>query len=341
MELDMDDDIQETESVGSFGEALREALSADTQDEAEVTTETETEVEASTEVEVEVLAEATDEDSEGEDLPDSLSAPDDWSDDDKALFGSATPEQQGFLLRRHKELEAGATRKFQEASDLRKRYEPLDDVLKPYEQQFLQAGATTPQVISQLLQLRQFAVTDPGGFAKWATAQAKTRGVQVEQPTSTNQYDDPEISDLKSQVDALRAEQQSAVRRQQEQAQRENAALIQSFQDEKDADGNDAHPHFDAVRAEMSGLMTSGAAPDLASAYEMSVRANPELYQKLLDEQLSAKEAALKDKSEQERKAKLATARKQPAKPGKAKGTVESKGLSIFDEVRERVQASK
>jgi hypothetical protein len=139
----------------------------------------------------------------------------------------------------------------------------------------------------QLLAAHKYLREDPQQALRWL---AKSYGVDltaVNDDTATeDEYADPQMKAMQQQI----AQLQGTITNQQQQAQnmqkQEVQAMIDNFQTAKDADGNLKHPHFDVVQNQMSGLISSGVAKDIASAYDMAVYANPETRAKVLDEQV-------------------------------------------------------
>jgi hypothetical protein len=67
---------------------------------------------------------------------------------------------------------------------------------------------------------------------------------------------------------------------------------VKQFEEAKDASGNPAYPHFEAVRNTMAQLLEAGLANDLSSAYEKSLRMNDELWKTEQEAKAKASEAA-------------------------------------------------
>ena len=100
---------------------------------------------------------------------------------------------------------------------------------------------------------------------------------------------------------------QTQAQQQQQAAVADTQQQIDNFAKATAEDGSLAHPHFDAVRTTMGGLIQSGVAQDMGSAYEMAVYANPELRGSLIDQQ-AEKVTAKQKQAENVRKAKRAQA---------------------------------
>lgn len=121
----------------------------------------------------------------------------------------------------------------------------------------------------------------------------------------------------------------------QTQQQRENAAIqseIESFKANA--------PYFEEVREQMAGLLQSGLAPDLKSAYDKAVRLNDDVFK-----QMQAQQAAEAEKSRQAELAKkkaTAVSTRSVAPTGQAKGGRGGNDLrsiiaSSFDELGGRI----
>ena len=111
---------------------------------------------------------------------------------------------------------------------------------------------------------------------------------QMEQPQA-----DPQVSALQTQLQQMQA--WILQRNQQEQA-REQASLHSEI---AQFSSDPANKHFEAVRAQMAGLLQSGMAQNLKEAYEQAIYANPQIRALVLAEQ----QAEASKKTEQAQKA--------------------------------------
>ena len=207
-------------------------------------------------------------------------------------------------MERYKAMEGDYTKKTQALSKYKKRNEALDEIYGPFRDDFQRAGMDEVAATRQLLAAHKYLREDPQQALKWL---AKSYGVDltaVNDDTATeDEYADPQMKAMQQQI----AQLQGTITNQQQQAQnmqkQEVQAMIDNFQTAKDADGNLKHPHFDVVQNQMSGLISSGVAKDIESAYEMAVYANPETRAKVLDEKVK-KETKQEVKAEAVQKAK-------------------------------------
>ena len=216
-----------------------------------------------------------------------LTAPKHWPKDEQEVFNSWDANVQHQVMDRYKAMEGDYTKKTQEIAKYRKRNEALDEIYGPFRDDFQRAGMDDVAATRQLLAAHKYLREDPQQALKWL---AKSYGVDltaVNDDTATeDEYADPQMKAMQQQI----AQLQGTITNQQQQAQnmqkQEVQAMIDNFQTAKDADGNLKHPHFDVVQNQMSGLISSGVAKDIASAYDMAVFANPETRAKVLDEQV-------------------------------------------------------
>jgi len=242
-----------------------------------------------------------------------VEAPSAWSAEEKAEFAKLPRAVQATVARREQDRERHFTQEAQKIAETRTRFAEIDRVLEPRRRDFAMSGMSEGAALSQLFALNDFATSDPAGFIAWF---AQVRGVDLgsldARPASMEAGEvvppiiEQRISSLEQR---LQAEKSAGAARQ-----------IEAFR------ANGAHPHFDAVRADMGALIQAGAATTLDEAYQKAVWANPQVREKMLADQRSADEA----KRMEAAKARAAAARKatgtQPrpngaGSPGQAQGT--------------------
>jgi hypothetical protein len=146
---------------------------------------------------------------------------------------SAPPEHRPFLEAELKKIEGNATKKFQEAAEYRKQWQPYEEL-----------GVTDvpPEQLQELLQLGQIA-KDPEQFDNWLRYMAQERGIlsqEGESPEDGAEEDDGEDIDLAEALQPLLEQmfeqrlgplQQSLAQQQQEQAvSQANQQLDQEFE---------------------------------------------------------------------------------------------------------------
>jgi hypothetical protein len=116
---------------------------------------------------------------------------------------------------------------------------------------------------------------------------ANDYGVNLGALTGQTGYD-PQFSQLAQELNQIKNQWSSfqSSQEQQEQVQLQNE--ITSFSNDK--------PYFDEVRETMAGLLQSGMADDLQSAYDKAIRLNDDVFQRVQAEQAQKSEAAQREK---------------------------------------------
>lgn len=286
---DTADDKQET-AASADDDASDEAESDDDESAGDAP-----EASESDEDEGEEAGEATDED-EGDDEPgEAVTAPEDWSAEDKAAFEKLPQEGRDVLLRTHKNLVADYTRKTTEIAPLRKALDPFRGEMQKHGLDEAQAMQHITSRAMTMFQYEQALQQNPKAVIQQL---AKQYGVEFgsESDTSTD-YVDPEVKRLQAKIDALEGKVvQTETQRQQAQQQE-----IQTQLDRFAAD----HPYFDDLKVTMGALMQAGRASTLDEAYEMAQWSHSDIRQKILDQQ----QAEAAKKAAEDRKRKVKTAR--------------------------------
>ena len=245
-----------------------------------------------------------------------ISAPKHWPKEEQEIFNAWDANVQHQVMDRYKAMEGDYTKKTQALAKYKKRNESLDEIYGPFRDDFQRAGMDEVAATRQLLAAHKYLREDPQQALKWL---AQSYGVDLkavnDDTAIEDEYADPQMKAMQQQI----AQLQGTITNQQQQAQnmqkQEVQAMIDNFQTAKDADGNLKHPHFDVVQNQMLGLISSGVAKDIESAYEMAVYANPETRAKVLEEKV-------KNETKQEVKAEaVQKAKKQQRVNVKGSGT--------------------
>lgn len=238
--------------------------------------------------------------------PGSNQPPQHWPEQDRQNFAKLAPEGQQFLLRRHSEMERDYQAKTQAAATAVQFTQSIAPIfqdpiingslqqarLSPYEAIGQWAGFhrramdPNPQVRQQLLmEMAQRMGLDPaaGGMSRQGP-QGQLSEDDLKDPAI--RYFADHIGQTQSQMQALRGELQrmenSVAERQQQEVLKVTRWSIDSFADEKDAQGNPKHPHFDAVLPTMIELYRANPQRDLQEAYDMAVWATPAIRSQLI-----------------------------------------------------------
>lgn len=249
----------------------------------------------------EVVAESTD----------ALQPLEKWPETVRTRFSSLDKETQQFLLDRESDVEKHLTKRSQELSETQKRFQRLEDVLKPYEEVAKTQGVDLTPHVAQALQHYMAYQRDPVSTLKTLIQASQ---LNAETLFGSNEPIDPATRALRTDLDKTKAEL-AQLKQGQSQAEVSNyAAQIQAFKDAKDESGQAKHPHFDRVRELMAPLVAQGKSLD--DAYSEVVWTIPEHRQ--------AQEKVAREKAEKEAKAKAERVRLDKLKSAKKAETLPS-----------------
>ena len=290
-----------------WAQALSETLSK-SQAAPEAKPETETK-EASTTSEVtstEAQTEKVEKTEVGEvrESQDALKPHERWSEEVKSYFSKLDKQGQQFLLDREKDVEGHLTKRTQELSETQKRYQKLDDVLKPFDEVARKSGVELTPHVAQALQYYFAYQRDPVSTVK---ALIQAQKLTPELLGLVDDGTDPNIKALRNQLDETRRELAGLKQGSIQAIESQYVSHITAFKDAKNEDGSAKYPHFESVRevmaplvAKFEGTMTPTEA--LAKAYEQAVWAIPEYR----DREIKAKqETAEKEAKKVAEKARL------------------------------------
>lgn len=258
------------------------------------------------------------------------------------------------LLKQYEEAHKFIGQRDNELGELRKRFEPLWEVLAPYEKQYALQGMTLQQGLGQLFQAAEFLRQSPDQAFPWIAQTYKPReaakvlqslaqswGVDLGAAAQDAPYVDPTVTSL---IQPLQNElQQLRQWRDQQETQGRTAqqtALIEelrSFEAATDDNGNPKHPHLRDVFDDMVKLAQAGYAKSIPEAYELACRVNPTVQERITAERAKAAE----DKARAEAAARSAAANKtaQAAATVTGKGTAGKVAPKSLEEAMEAAEA--
>jgi hypothetical protein len=292
---------------------------------------------AGDEVQTEVKQELDQSDDQPTDQPDdspaSLDPPERWSADDKATFAALPPEAQSLVLKREGDVESHLSKRTQELSDQGKQYAALNEVIEPRRQSLIVDYGSEAAGLNTLFALSDMATKDPAGFIQYF---AQQRGIDLESlQSTTDESVDPEINALRQELSQLRGTLTQTQQAEQHKHQGQLVQQVEAFSQEKDTEGELAHPHFESVREHMAALFNVNPDLTLKDAYEQSVWANPETRKGLQEAQTKTQEAQrltqAKAKAAAAEKAASTRPRASNGQFVEAKGTIEDTMTAVYD----------
>lgn len=229
-----------------------------------------------------------------------------------------------------------------EYGQLKKRFEPVADILAQAEQNYALRGMSLPQALNQLFTVQQQLEQNPDQMLPYLGAQFKPRnaaetiqalsqawGVDLGQVAQSAPYIDPTVRDMVMPLfNRVQQMEQSAWSREQDERRRQYQAVeneISAFEFAKDESGNPKHPYFRDVYQDMVVLVQMGRANNLNEAYEMATRYHPAA------QEARAKEAEAKALREAARTTSEAKQATQAARNinGSAKGNSQGGNLTM------------
>lgn len=208
-----------------------------------------------------------------------LEAPAMWNAKYKEMFAklAGTPEQREYAeawLNHYKEQQGYTTKKEQEAADLRKQFDPIREVLQPYEGYWQRQGMDTRQGLSQLLGWGQALASNP---QQTLMELAKLYQVNLAEAVQAQPYVDPQVQALQQELQQLRQSMQQVQQYPQQQEQNRVLEQLKAFETATDEQGNPKHPYYSRVFDQMVGLARGGLTQSIEDAYAKAVALNPEI----------------------------------------------------------------
>jgi len=210
--------------------------------------------------------------------------PSSWKKDYEEHWGKLDPTLQDYIQQREADYAKGVST-YKNQWDMAA---PIVEAIRPFEQTLKQNNMDPARWISQLGNAHsQLVYGSPEQKLQMFAQLANDYGVNLGQLTGQTGYD-PQFSQLAQELNQIKNQWTSFQSQQemQEQAQLQNE--IASFKDDK--------PYFDEVRETMAGLLQSGMANDLQSAYDKAIRLNDDVFQKVSATHAQKSEAAQREK---------------------------------------------
>ena len=233
----------------------------------------------------ESVTEASDDNYEQEEVKvETKPRPSSWKKDYEEHWGKLDPTLQDYIQQREADYAKGVST-YKNQWDMAA---PLVETIKQFEPLMNQYNIGPKEWISRLGRADMtLSQGSPEQKLQMFAQLANDYGVNLGQLTGQSGYD-PQFSQLAQELNQIKNQWSSfqSSQEQQEQAQLQNE--IASFKDDK--------PYFDEVRETMAGLLQSGMANDLQSAYDKAIRLNDDVFQKVNATHAQKSEAAQREK---------------------------------------------
>lgn len=250
--------------------------------------------------------------------PETILPPDDWSAEDKEVFSKVDNTAKNFLIRRHKEMQAGFTRKQQEVAEKIKevsekiRYaEKFGESVAPYSEYLkirgvdpftafsslmntertLRMGTEQEKVIALLEAAKRYGINLAAGIDDEMNSPAP-------QPDERTRFLLERQEKVEQYIQHLHSEREREQKQIVEHANHAAATALHEFKNEKDESGQLKYPHFETIKNTMGRLMDSGVPGidrnniNLAKLYEQAILLHEDLRQGFISSRAARQEAA-------------------------------------------------
>ena len=247
--------------------------------------------------------------------------PSSWKKDYEEDWGRLDPRIQDYIQQREADYAKGVStykNQWDQAA-------PILESLNQFQPLLRQYGVAPQQWITQLGNAHAQLVTGtPEQKMQIFQQLANDYGVNLGAVTGQTGYD-PQFSSLAQELNQIKNQWGQFQAQQEAMEQTQLRSEIDSFKADK--------PYFEEVRETMAGLLQSGMADDLQSAYDKAIRLNDDVFQRIQSEQTRSTEAAQREK--------VAAAKAKVLSPKSTTPTASAtSGSKSASSIREAVMAS-
>lgn len=199
--------------------------------------------------------------------PAALAPPNGWSAEAKAKWHELPPEIQAAVNQREHDVA-----KFTSKTDEERAFgREMHRVVSPYLAQIQAEGGTPAGAVQSLLNTAYILRNGtPEQKQQALIGVAQQFNIELPNPEQQQQIP-PELGALYQRINQL----EGSLQQQYQSSVQATQASVHADIDRFAADP--AHPHFEAVKAVMGALMSSGQAQDLQTAYDMACHARPDI----------------------------------------------------------------
>ena len=210
--------------------------------------------------------------------------PSSWKKDYEEDWGKLDPRIQDYIQQREADYAKGVSTYKNQWDNAA----PVMETLRQFQPLLQQYGVAPQQWISQLGNAHAQLVTgSPEQKLQIFQQLANDYGVNLGAVTGQTGYD-PQFSSLAQELNQIKNQWGLFQQQQEMMEQTQLRNEIDSFKTDK--------PYFEEVRETMAGLLQSGMADDLQSAYDKAIRLNDDVFQRVNAEQAQKSEAIRQEK---------------------------------------------
>lgn len=207
----------------------------------------------------------------------SIDYPSSWREQDRQHWDS-TPEDVRKIIAAREANWAKESQQYKQAHENWSKYNPL---IQRYDGLFRDEGVSPDQGIANMLQLAHNLRY--GDEATKAKILESLQGFYGKKQEAAREYMDPEVGQVRSELEQRLNEVTQALQAQQQQfrgyVEEGTRREIETFAK------NPEHKHFNRLATTMGKMINSGLANDMDQAYDMSLKLHPDLIEKAQIEQ--------------------------------------------------------
>lgn len=211
-----------------------------------------------------------------------LKPPASWTNKAKEEWSKIPSNLQEEILRREKDVARGFEEKGREANFAKS----IRQIIEPYKGRIQQFGASESDAIDYLFRMEEFSSRDPEGYIIHAAQGLGVNLLALAQKAQQQpqQGYNPQVAALERKLATF---EQSVKVREQASAQEE----VAKFSADK--------PYFEDAKMEMAKLLDMGVVTSLEEAYEKAIWADPNIRERILQDQRKTEEDRRRKEAEQ------------------------------------------
>lgn len=245
----------------------------------------------------------------------SLPPPNTWKQEKQELFKQLPRPLQEEISRRELERERYVTQKGEEFARYRRKFQDIEEAFEPHQQELDLAGVSSGQVVKQLLSMQTWMQKEPKAAINHILASYNLTPQDLMQQAQEQPAADPRFQSLQEELEQLKGYISTQQEREANQSHQQVETEIQSFANEKNADGNLARPYFRDVYYEMLPIAqalreanpTASHRDVLDAAYDRAIYSHPEVRKNMIGRLTQSSEAKrINDAKSQAQKARVA-----------------------------------
>jgi len=183
----------------------------------------------------------------------SISAPQSWPAEKKALFAEASPALREFIAEREAQVVRGFQQKALEISRDRESISDLTSAIAPHADMYADMGVDSPgELVSRLIDADILLRTDPVNQLRYLCEINGVHPSQLLLEPSEAPQNDPRLNQLEYKIRAWEEQQAASTEAQHQASIQSLSEQIDYFKNEADVNGQPMRPHIDLIEDAMA-----------------------------------------------------------------------------------------